>query len=135
MPEQLLAAVKNLTDAVNKLELTLHEYPKRDEVEERFATKEESHSRALKFLGIGLVFVLVAFFASIVVTVGTVSVCFISSDARAGDAPVLCSTVPGYTESQAENQRLLEEFRKLLEQPLRNDRRLDRVEEELGLKP
>lgn len=135
MPEQLLKAVKDLTEAVNTLEKTLHEYPKRHEVEARFATKDESQKRAFKFLLIGLAFVLIAFIASFIVTVTTVSKCFISPDARAGTAGSFCNILPGYRDAQKENQQLLKDFKKLLEQPGINDRRLDRIEEKLGLPP
>lgn len=133
MPEQLLAAVKELTQAVKTLEETLHQYPKREEVEDRFATKDESHARAMKFLLIGLAFVVFSFFSSIVVTVTTVSVCFISPDARAGGAPEVCGWVPGYAEAQAENRQRLEQFRDLLERPDRNKKRIERLEDELGI--
>lgn len=135
MPEQLLAAVKELTDVVKKLDTTLADYPKRHEVEERFATKDESHARAYKYLLLGLVFVLMSFFASIIVTVGTVSTCFISTSARNGEATSACKLLPGYTDAQSENQQLIKDFKLLLEQPKLNDRRLNRIEKELGLPP
>ncbi len=135
MPEQLLKAVKDLTDAVNKLEQALHEYPKRHEVEERFATKEESRARGLKLLLIGLSVVAMSFVASFIVTMGTVSSCFISSSARAGGAPAACGVLPGYNEAQKENQKLLQQFQELLNRPERNTKRLDRIEKELGLPP
>ncbi len=135
MSDELLTAVNELTRVVQSLETALTQYPKREEVEDRFATKHESRTRAKKYLATGLALVLVAFVSSIVVTGTIVSTCFISASARAGNAPSGCRMFPGYIEAQAENQKNLKNFRMLLEQPEKNSKRLDRLEKKLGLPP
>lgn len=131
MPEQLLQAVLELTKTTQTLERTLHEYPKRREVEERFATKAESRKRAVKVLVAGLCIVFISLMASYFVTVTTVTSCFLSDGARNGDAAPACSLLPGYTEAQQENEERVDRIERLFN----NSARLDRIEKELGLPP
>lgn len=134
MPEELLAAVRQLTAVVTRLEKTLHEdYPKRIEIERRFATQKQVGERRKRWLiGIilgGMIATLFGFFA----TVSTVSTCFLSGGARSGNAPDACNWLPGYEESMSENERRLKQFEDLLKIPGQNDRRLDRIEKQLGI--
>jgi hypothetical protein len=135
MPEELLKAVEDLVSTVGRLENTMSEYPKRREVEERFETKAEikkkRHKAILITLGIALLGLVISFF----VTVTTITSCFISEDARAGDASFGCKLLPGYTKAQEENRKLIAELRVLLDTPATNSERLDRLEKELGLPP
>jgi hypothetical protein len=135
MPEQLLAAVHVLTETVEKLEATLHEYPKRDEVESTFATKKESKRRAFRVLMLGLVMMFISLFVSYLVTVSTISTCFLTNSARTGDGVAACHWLPGYPETQRDSRVRLDQFMKLLEVPPQNDARLDRIERELDLPP
>lgn len=131
MPEELLQAVLELTKTTKELEQTLHEYPKRKEIEAKYATKAESRRRATKVLAAGLFIVLVSLMASYFVTVTTITSCFISDDARAGNPDYLCSWLPGFDEAQEENSKRLDRLERLFE----NSARLDRLEEELNLPP
>lgn len=135
MPEQLLQAVRELTRVVEELKDTLEEYPKRGEVEEKFATKAESKTRRNKALAIGLTITFISFFASFVVTVSTVTTCFLSDEARSGKAPATCNLLPGYPEAQADNQRILRELHAVFKATETNDERLQRVEKRLDLPP
>lgn len=137
MPEQLLQATLKLTESVERLEATLHEYPKRSEVEDRFATKHESKRRAIKVLALGLVMMLIALAVSFVVTIATVTTCFISDNARDGHAADVCNLLPGYEQTQQESVDLRGKIKDLLakDKIQKNSQRLDRIEEELGLPP
>lgn len=131
MPEQLLAAVVELTKTTRALEQALHEYPKRKEVEERFATKSESRRRALKALAAGLAIVFISLAASYFVTVTTVTSCFVSEDARKGNAAYMCNWLPGFSEAQTENLERQERIERLF----KNSARLNRIEDKLDLPP
>jgi hypothetical protein len=135
MPEQLLKAVQELTATVGRLESTLKEYPKRQEVEARFETKRAIKSQRKKMFYLGIAILVGGLLTSYFVTVTTITSCFVSDSARAGEASVGCSLLPGYSEAQRENQQLIKELRVLLNQPETNSKRLDRLEEHLGLPP
>ena len=136
MPDELLGAVRQLTEVVTRLETTLREeYPKRAEVERKFTTKKESMERRRQWIITLTLMFAISLFLSVGVTATTVSYCFLTEDARLGQAPVGCEVIPGYAEAQKRNKDVLAQFEDLLRQPAINDRRLDRIERELGIKP
>lgn len=135
MPEQLLKAVQELNKTVSKLEQTLQQYPKRREVENRFTTKADAERKRRHAFRIGLTMLLVGLGASYFVTISTITSCFISQEARLGEAGQACHLLPGYTDAQNENQRRLDQFEELLNRPSNNHERLDRIEDRLGLPP
>jgi hypothetical protein len=132
MPERLLQAVQDLTETVKGLESALTQYPKRTEVERKFATKHESKQRAKRYLVLGLAMTLISLVVAYFVTISTVVVCFISDDARSGAAPQVCHRLPGYSETQEESQELRKRLIDLLEKPDENSERLDKIENELA---
>lgn len=136
MPEdELLKAVKALNDTVQKLVKSLEEYPKRAEIERKYASREDQKRARKQFRS----FVIVALVASLVFSffsiTGTISTCFLSAQARAGHAPGACNYLPGFKDATTEQKRLRKQFNQLLRIPVENDRRLDRIEKKLGMRP
>lgn len=106
---------------VRALSGALEDYPKRQEVHEKYVSRRESRQRLVlvfAFAAISLVF-------SYFVTISTVSTCFLGGD---GNYPGLCKMIPGYEEAQTKNDEILQQFRHLVEMTERNDKRLDRIE-------
>lgn len=121
MESELLQSVRGLTAAVNALDATLKdEYPKRAEVR-----------RGLMQLALLTIAGLVG---SSLVTISVISGCFLNPRVNEGHPVVACRILPGYTESVARNQKLLQQFNKLLVQIEENRRQIKRLNREAGIK-
>ena len=130
MPE-LLAAVRALTIAVERLEKTLHdEYPKRSEIERRFVTEESSKKRRNRAIGLVVVFVISTVILSYIVTVSTISTCFLGNSSL-GQPPHICSVLPGYDFAQHKNRVILKQFKHLISVTDKNEREIKRLERRL----
>lgn len=132
--DELLRAVQSLNVTVQRLAKSLEDYPKRAEIERNYASREDqkrARKQFIRFVAIALVF---SFMFSFITIVGTISTCFLSGSARAGHAPGACNTFPGFRESTRQNRILLKQFNELVKAPVKNDRRLDRIEKKLGIK-
>jgi hypothetical protein len=103
--EDLLQAVRDLRLGIQELTETLTEYPKRDEVEKRFATQ----AKALKRFWIVIGLILASLVISFVSTISTVSWCFLNADPH----PATCNIIPGYNRVQERNTALIEEFHEM----------------------
>lgn len=100
----LLTAVRELTGEVKALRKQLAtEYPKRDEV------RREGRERALRFLALSVVILLV----SQCLTVTLISHCFLGDTTRV-QAP--CGAIPGYAEKVDESNKTMTEFYRLINQ-------------------
>lgn len=92
MDQELVEAIKTLHKGVDALNRTLSEdYPRRSEIK-----------RARVNFAIAT---LLGLFISSLVTIGTVSGCFLSKSAVDGHPPAVCSILPGYATTQARAQR------------------------------
>lgn len=128
MPEQLLAAVLELTRVVKALENTLkNEYPKRREIEANYVNRTETRKRRNQFV----IFVVIAIVASYFFTITTISGCFLSEGARTGHAPSACSILPGYDRALKRNDKIVKQFEHLIHKTNRNSHRLDKIERQL----
>lgn len=122
MPERLLAETRALHESVDALVSTLdREYPKRAEI------KKARTNFAIAII-IGL---LLSGFISSVVTIGTVSGCFLSKSAVDGHAPHICSVMPGYDATQDRARRSTDKFTELFQTTDTNEQRIDRLEMDL----
>lgn len=114
-------AIQELHAVVEALrELIEREYPTRTELNE-YTKKTTSLKRwyiALLMFPLGIV-------ASIMVTVPTVSGCFLQAD---GVGPSVCNWIPGYPETIQRNKLLIEEFRQLHKQSDDNTARIEKLE-------
>lgn len=122
--EELVEAVSNLTVTVRKLdELLRNDYPKRQEIERRFLSKQESTQRIRLVLILALIPIFVSIFASIAFTLTTVSGCFLN-----GRPSSACKFIPGFEEAQQRNERLIGEFQKLQQTTQTNQARIEELE-------
>lgn len=120
---ELLLAVQELRDTVASLVVTLrNDYPKRIEIRRdrfRFA-----------------VYVLVGLVVSAVIgglmTIVTVSGCFLSRTAIEGHANAVCGIMPGYTTAQERNARTTERFMQLLQDIEKNKRQIRQLQHKVA---
>lgn len=119
--------VKTMIREVRVLTSTLAEYPKRQEVHEKYVSRRESKQR----IALVMVVLLFSLAVSYFVTISTVSTCFLGGD---DSHPGLCTLIPGYDEAQQRNTDILKQFQELVKITERNDQRLDRIEQQ-GLTP
>lgn len=119
----LTEAVKQLTEVVRLLDRTMkNDYPKRHEVERNFVSKEQSFRRLFYMIG----FVLISIFVSYIVTIGTISGCFLGSDQKHPDA---CGILPGYKDSIKQNKQILKQFNGIIKITEDNRKRIKHLEE------
>jgi hypothetical protein len=104
----LTQAVKDLTAVVGSLNKRAANFPTRTEV------KSEGRKRAWKMLGFGVLLIIVAQ----LLTVNTISYCFLQPIDAAGHEA--CRVMPGYTATQMEGRERLARFELLLEQIEKN---------------
>lgn len=71
-----------------------------------------------------LIGVITAYF----VTFSTLSICFLSPDQKPGE---FCSMIPGFEQSVARNDTLLQRFESLIETTEQNERRIAELEAQL----
>lgn len=96
--QALLTAVQNLTRVVEVLQQTLKEdYPKRSEIEKDFPTK----ASLVKSRKQAALIIAVAIFASSIITMGSVSYCFLQ-----GKVYTACRVIPGYSATVDRSVRL-----------------------------
>lgn len=119
----LTEAVKQLTEVVRLLDRTMKDdYPKRNEVERNFVSKEQSFRRLFYMIG----FILISIFLSYVVTVATISGCFLGSDQ---EHPAACGMLPGYKDSIKQNREIMHQFSYLLKVTDSNRKKIKHLEE------
>lgn len=117
--KELLTAVQDLRDTVALLVSTLKEdYPKRTEI-------KQARLFAALYVVIGLV---VSAIVGGLLTVVTVSGCFLSKQALDGNANPLCATLPGYTVAQERNHQTRERFEHVLDQIDKNAREIKQLQ-------
>lgn len=106
---ELLRAVQDLTAVVSSLNKILEEdYPKREEIERNYATKQHIRNRRIAFAGATISAIVISYF----LTVSTVVYCF--HDGAPGQRyKSTCSVFPGYDASQQGNDNIIAEFRNL----------------------
>jgi hypothetical protein len=119
----LVDAVNELTKTVEALRAVIErDYPKRKEVEEKYATKYGIKKQRVRLLGAIAISILAAYFLAI----ETVSYCFL------GDSPhqnrAFCQVFPGYSQSQERNRDLLKLFNEIVDTTQTNDRRITELE-------
>lgn len=107
MPEDTLReAVRELHAVVMALkELIAREYPRREEIEQNFINKKLGNVRWI----ILLLILPVGFLISSLVTISTVSTCFLEE----APTPGLCRIIPHYQEAMNRNNEVLLEFERL----------------------
>jgi hypothetical protein len=106
----LLSAVKTLVREVEALSLRLkNDYPTKEEV------KNEGRKRAAKSLAFAFCIII----ASNLLTIQTVSYCFLSP---VGTVHTTCNYIPGYENTTKEGNARLQRFNLLLEQISTNQR-------------
>jgi uncharacterized membrane protein len=115
----LLEAIKSLRDTVSALNQTLQaDYPKREEI-------KRDRKTFTAWIVIGL---LLSAVGGSLVTIGTVSGCFLSKSAADGNVPAFCSALPGYSDARARNARTRDRFEQLILEIQQNSKRLDALE-------
>lgn len=118
----LLEAVQNLTSVVRALEATIREeYPKRKEVERRFATKRENRDRYTTFI----LLLIIGMTSSFLVTTSTLSYCFLGGGDHGKE---ICKIMPGYQASADSSDQIVEEFRRLQRVTEQNTKKIARLE-------
>jgi hypothetical protein len=118
---------KTIQSAAHELHLTVialtelleREYPKREEVEQNFISKNTGRKRWI----VAVCFVLATTGLAFLGTIGTVSTCFLQ-----GTNPTMCNVLPGYSDTQLRNRKIVSEFRHLQEVTENNDKRLTQLE-------
>ena len=80
-----------------------------------------------RMIWVTLLYVPFAMIVAGFVTVTTVSVCFLTRPEE--QSPRFCKVMPGYTEITENNEQLVIEFRQLQKRSVRNEHRIDRLEE------
>lgn len=134
MPDALLEAVNNLQKSVDALQRSLEQYPKRVEIERKFVSKQETAVKRRQYAILILVMSLVSLIFSYGASITTISFCFLTAEARAGNTPDACQILPGFKEHTRDQLRLRKEFEKLISTPEKNGKRIDRIEKRLGIK-
>lgn len=119
----LLEAVQNLTSVVASLKEALTEYPRRTEIEDRFATKEGVRKRRAQFLALILAAAAVGYFGSL----STASYCFLNAR-----HPGVCSIIPGYQRTQDRTDKLVSILEDLDRRAQEHEDRLDKLEHQAG---
>lgn len=113
--QPLLDAVVVMSDNIKALNETLKsDYPKRAEI-------RRSRRQFALYIVLGL-------FMSSLVTIGTVSGCFLSKQAVDGEAPFFCAVLPGYSEAQDRNRRITKRFNQLLHEIASNKKDINRLQ-------
>lgn len=118
---------KTIQSAAHELHMTVialtelleREYPKREEVEQNFISKNTGRKRWIA----GTLFVFLTTGLAFLGTIGTVSTCFLQ-----GTNPTMCNVLPGYADTQLRNRKIVSEFRRLQEVTDENARRITELE-------
>jgi hypothetical protein len=119
----LVDAVNELTKTVEALRAVIErDYPKRKEVEEKYATKYGIKKQRVRLLGAIAISILAAYFLAI----ETVSYCFLGDNPYQNRA--FCQVFPGYSQSQERNRDLLKLFNEIVDTTQTNDRRITELE-------
>jgi hypothetical protein len=119
----LVDAVNELTKTVEALRAVIErDYPKRKEVEEKYATKYGIKKQRVRLLGAIAISILAAYFLAI----ETVSYCFLGANPHQNRA--FCQVFPGYSQSQERNRDLLKLFNEIVDTTQTNDRRITELE-------
>jgi hypothetical protein len=119
----LVDAVNELTKTVEALRAVIErDYPKRKEVEEKYATKYGIKKQRVRLLGAIAISILAAYFLAI----ETVSYCFLGDNPHQNRA--FCQVFPGYSQSQERNRDLLKLFNEIVDTTQTNDRRITELE-------
>ena len=126
----LLKAVTDLTKVVDALNTTLKEdYPKRQEIERNFISKDHSRKR-VRQIAVGMV---VAIVASYFATVGTVNYCFLNGVPEPGTRDI-CNVFPGYEASFDNNREFIASYTQLQNQISQNQKDIARLKKAAGVK-
>jgi hypothetical protein len=119
----LVDAVNELTKTVEALRAVIErDYPKRKEVEEKYATKYGIKKQRVRLLGAIAISILAAYFLAI----ETVSYCVLGDNPHQNRA--FCQVFPGYSQSQERNRDLLKLFNEIVDTTQTNDRRITELE-------
>lgn len=122
--EELTNAVKALNTSVVALRTFVErEYPKRKEVEDTYATKKEARARRNSFILLSIV----GLIGSFIVTVSTLTTCFLDEDSN---PPAACNLIPDYTEATERDDTLIAEFRRIQSDLARHERELNRLQDQ-----
>lgn len=115
---QLTQAVTKLTAVVEALQKTMtDDYPKRQEIERKYASRAEVNARRKTFA----VAMVAAIIASYFATVGTINYCFLGGIPEPGTHGY-CHVFPGYDESFDNNRAFVTEFGNLQKQIKQNQK-------------
>lgn len=112
---------------------TLHEvaYEARNAVRGLERLLEQHRKAARKrILMVTLVWVPLAMVIATGITITTISACFLGGDAK---HPQTCQVLPGYTKTQNRQKEFDQQFAELFNTTYKNDKRLKRLEERIGL--
>jgi hypothetical protein len=120
--DALLDAVRELTRVVKALQVTMKEYPNRNEIKLNYATRRETRKRRWQ-ISFAMVAAIVA---SYFFTVGSVSYCFLGGIPDPGTHD-FCQIFPGYTESFDNNRRSVKIFTDLQTQVKQNQADIDEL--------
>lgn len=123
MPDKTIQeAARELHLAVVAMrELIEREYPSRREVERRFISRESQEKR----VAVAVVLIVLAAMVSFVMTVSTVSGCFLGED---DGRPGVCEILPGYDNHMARRERVEQEHENMRLRIAILESRLTRVE-------
>lgn len=124
---ELVRAVHELTRVVEALRDTvMNDYPRRAEIEEKYATKYGIKRRRAQILTGTLLAIVLSYFAS----VQTVSYCFLTGNPEK-DPKTFCRIIPGYSERRAANRVVLKVFEDITNTTRANKARIDVLEKQI----
>jgi hypothetical protein len=127
--DALLEAIHNLTDVVSALKQTItDDYPKRAEIERKYATKYGMRQRAMSLVLCGLLAVLGGYAFSIY----TVSYCFLQNDPQdPTKSKPYCDLMPGYSAAVERNRVVYGVFNDITNTTRENRTRIEKLEKRL----
>lgn len=124
---ELVKAVQELTRVVDVLQKTVsRDYPKRAEVEAKYATKYGIKKRRNQLVTVLILAIVLSYFAA----VETVSYCFLTGDPN-NDPKTFCKIIPGYTERRAASNSVLKVFEDITKTTTANKARIAQLEREV----
>lgn len=127
---ELVNAVEELTKVVVALNTLLErDYPKREEIEQKFTSRQNSRKRLMAVVIGGISAIIISYFFSI----STVVYCFHDGEPGNRYRPI-CSVFPGYEITQGGNNRIISEFAELQEQVRQQGVLLNEINDKLGEK-
>jgi hypothetical protein len=131
--DALVTAIHNLTDVVVALKQTIvDDYPKRAEIERKYATKYGLRRQVVSML----VAAALAICASYLFTIYTVSYCFLQNPTTRSNQSVVvskpgCDLMPGYREAQERNAKVYSVFNDITERTFKNQARIEKLEKKV----